>query len=205
MAQSERKFGHSNNSSNSLGFTIATTGPGSPGEETTYFGLATQQALIRYQQANGITPALGYYGPLTRERMQQQLAQQRSQAQEDTTAVSVQGPQLPSFVTSLENETVEDIAEVAASVEAPDPSAFTRDLAIGSVGEDVRSLQRLLNSLGFTVAESGPGSPGEETTYFGSATQQALIRYQQVNDITPALGYFGPLTREHMREQAEQE
>jgi murein DD-endopeptidase MepM/ murein hydrolase activator NlpD len=33
---------------------------------TGYFGAITQQALIEYQAAHGITPAAGYYGPKTR-------------------------------------------------------------------------------------------------------------------------------------------
>lgn len=74
-------------------------------------------------------------------------------------------------------------------------SNFTRDLELGDTGEDVRSLQKFLNSKGFTIATTGPGSPGNETSIFGRATQQALIRYQQSMKITPAVGYFGPVTR----------
>ena len=48
------------------GFTIATSGSGSPGNETTYFGPSTQAALIKYQIAHGITPANGYFGTKTR-------------------------------------------------------------------------------------------------------------------------------------------
>jgi peptidoglycan hydrolase-like protein with peptidoglycan-binding domain len=33
---------------------------------TTYFGSFTQTALAEYQQAHGITPAAGYFGPKTR-------------------------------------------------------------------------------------------------------------------------------------------
>ena len=39
---------------NSKGFTVSTTGFGSAGQETVYFGTKTRQALIRYQQANGL-------------------------------------------------------------------------------------------------------------------------------------------------------
>ena len=38
-------------------------------------------------------------------------------------------------------------------------------------------------------------SPGNETIYFGLATQQALAAFQTKNKITPAIGYFGPITR----------
>lgn len=75
------------------------------------------------------------------------------------------------------------------------PSHFTRDLELGATGEDVKALQQLLNTLGFTVSLTGPGSSGFETTTFGPATKSALTKYQQAHNINPALGYFGPKTR----------
>ncbi|HUD03020.1 MAG TPA: peptidoglycan-binding protein [Candidatus Paceibacterota bacterium] len=50
---------------NAHSFAVATTGPGSLGNETTVFGLHTYQALVAFQSANGL-PATGYLGPLTR-------------------------------------------------------------------------------------------------------------------------------------------
>ena len=143
---------------NSNGYTVSTEGPGSPGQETTYFGTLTQQALIRYQEANGIIPASGYLDEATRNHIRRVLA-----------------------------------GEI--SVELPSVYHFTRDLTLGATGEDVRQLQIFLNSNGYTVSTEGPGSPGQETTYFGTLTQQALARYQAANDIAPAVGYFGPITR----------
>lgn len=72
---------------------------------------------------------------------------------------------------------------------------FTRDLTIGSSGTDVMELQKFLNGKGFTVNASGAGSPGQESTYFGSLTAAALAKYQAANNIAPAAGYFGPMTR----------
>ena len=51
---------------NSNGFVVATTGAGSVGNETTYFGNATKAALAKYQASKGITPSSGYFGPKTR-------------------------------------------------------------------------------------------------------------------------------------------
>jgi hypothetical protein len=73
--------------------------------------------------------------------------------------------------------------------------SFTRNLQLNSRGEDVRTLQKFLNQNGFTVSSTGAGSSGSETTLFGPATRRALIRYQQANKITPAVGFFGPVTR----------
>lgn len=74
-------------------------------------------------------------------------------------------------------------------------ASFTRDLTVGSRGDDVKSLQMWLNSKGHTVSMSGGGSPGNETMYFGPATRAAVAKFQAANGISPAVGYFGPKTR----------
>lgn len=73
--------------------------------------------------------------------------------------------------------------------------SFDRDLDLGIDGEDVRCLQQYLNDAGFLVAESGVGSPGNETSLFRDKTKDAIIRWQSANNISPASGYFGPLSR----------
>ncbi|MCK9344709.1 MAG: IPT/TIG domain-containing protein [Candidatus Pacebacteria bacterium] len=82
---------------------------------------------------------------------------------------------------------------------------FTRTLFVGTHGEDVRALQKFLNSDAQTrVAETGAGSLGNETDYFGSATKRALIKFQEKyrNEVlipvglTSGTGVFGPKTRE---------
>jgi len=72
------------------------------------------------------------------------------------------------------------------------------NLTVGSVGEDVRTLQKFLNDKGFTVANSGPGSPGNETTRFGLLTKAALAKFQASVGISPASGFFGPITRAYL-------
>jgi len=73
--------------------------------------------------------------------------------------------------------------------------AFKADLQLGSLGSEVKALQEFLNSHGYTIATSGAGSSGNETTKFGGLTKAALIKYQKAKGITPAVGYFGPKTR----------
>jgi len=73
--------------------------------------------------------------------------------------------------------------------------SFSRNLKLGMQGEDVRNLQKFLNDNGFTVANQGFGSRGQETDYFGFMTKKALINFQQKMKIEPAMGYFGPVTR----------
>lgn len=52
---------------NAHGYTISKSGAGSPGKETNVFGLATKDAVVRFQKANSIKPANGSFGPLTRK------------------------------------------------------------------------------------------------------------------------------------------
>lgn len=73
-------------------------------------------------------------------------------------------------------------------------AAFTRTLAVGSSGEDVRSLQKFLNASGYAVAASGAGSSGNESAYYGLKTLNALVRYQIDHGISPALGVLDART-----------
>lgn len=77
-----------------------------------------------------------------------------------------------------------------------DKYIFTRDLYTGVIGPDVKHLQIFLNKNGFTLANTGPGSPDNETEKFGALTRQALSRFQAANNISPTAGYFGSITRE---------
>lgn len=54
---------------NNNGYVLTPSGPGSPGNETDKFGAMTRQALSKFQRASGIKPASGYFGPLTREKL----------------------------------------------------------------------------------------------------------------------------------------
>jgi peptidoglycan hydrolase-like protein with peptidoglycan-binding domain len=62
---------------NDNGFTVSTTGIGSKGNESTYFGPATAKALAKYQEyyakdiltPYGLTKGTGYFGPSTMRRV----------------------------------------------------------------------------------------------------------------------------------------
>lgn len=67
-------------------------------------------------------------------------------------------------------------------------ATFNTNLTVGSTGADVTSLQNWLISKGFSI-------PAGATGYFGAQTQSALAAYQSSVGISPAAGYFGPITR----------
>lgn len=83
---------------------------------------------------------------------------------------------------------------------------FTRTLSLGSTGEDVKLLQKTLNSLGFIITSSGIGSPGNEAAYFGGLTVKAVGKFQEAHGIASpnAQGYgrVGPKTLAKLRELA---
>lgn len=104
----------------------------------------------------------------------------------------------PSFTVTGRSGTRRSVvipSAVAPAVLSTSAFIFSRDLTIGSVGDDVRVLQQFLNTHGYPVATLGPGSVSKETSYFGALTQQALSRFQKANSIFPSVGYFGPITR----------
>ncbi|VAW32538.1 hypothetical protein MNBD_CPR01-219, partial [hydrothermal vent metagenome] len=67
---------------------------------------------------------------------------------------------------------------------------FTASLTIGAKGADVTCLQNALIAAGYTI-------PAGATGYFGSQTQSAVAAWQSANSVSPAVGYFGPISRAH--------
>jgi len=76
------------------------------------------------------------------------------------------------------------VCVVAPSLSSAAP--LTRPLAVGSRGEDVTALQKVLKTLGFFNEEA--------TGYFGKITRAAVIAFQTSNNLEP-VGNVGPKTR----------
>jgi hypothetical protein len=109
--------------------------------------------------------------------------------------------------------TVSSSTTVASTVSTPSTSApiaasgsayeFLKNLVYRDTNLDVLKLQQYLNAHGFALAESGAGSLGQETDYFGSLTYTALVNFQNAHaseilapvGLTQGTGYFGPATR----------
>jgi len=166
---------------NALGYSVAVTGAGSKGKETTYYGPATTKAIQKYQCAvlhicSGTPTTNGYgnFGPATRASLNQRG-----------------GVSLP--VSSV---------PVVTTPPTPVTGSITSWFTLGTTNSQVKTLQQLLNAKGYTVATTGAGSKGKETNYFGPATFTALKRFQcatlQVCSGTPTTtgyGGTGPKTR----------
>lgn len=111
--------------------------------------------------------------------------------------------QIAELLKTVETLQAQVLSPATAVIETPASAVFARNLTIGSRGEDVRELQKLLNNDPRTrIAEDGPGSLGQETTYFGPLTADAVTRFQELyaGDIlspvglSEGTGYVGPST-----------
>jgi len=79
---------------------------------------------------------------------------------------------------------------------------FSKVLRAQMTHPDVKELQKYLNQNGFVLAQSGNGSPGNETDYFGALTQHALIKFQNAHAVeilqpiglSIGTGLFGQMT-----------
>ncbi len=70
------------------------------------------------------------------------------------------------------------------------------NMTIGSRGPGVVVLQGLLSEGGYLSIPMGI-----PMGYYGALTQAALGRYQTVQNVAPAVGYFGPLTKVAMHQE----
>ncbi len=70
-----------------------------------------------------------------------------------------------------------------------------RNLTVGSVGEDVKFLQSILNTdLETRIVSEGAGSPGKETLEFDANMKASVMKFQAKHGL-PMTGFVGPLTR----------
>jgi peptidoglycan hydrolase-like protein with peptidoglycan-binding domain len=129
----------------------------------------------------------GYFGSLTRAALSVYQSEKGI-----SPAVGYFGPLTRASING-EQSTSENVS--APSAPSTSSFTFTRNLTVGVTGEDSRQLQLFLNANGFVLADSGPGSPGNETDMFGGLTRSALAKFQAANGIEPPAGYFGPITR----------
>ena len=90
----------------------------------------------------------------------------------------------------------------------PADFCFNKNLVLSESDSDVKILQMFLNENGSIVAQSGAGSYGEETDYFGNKTKEALINFQETYSdsilkplgLIQGTGYFGNSTRKKANE-----
>ena len=95
-------------------------------------------------------------------------------------------------VVQLQQQITARQAQISGGGSSSSPSdkcQFSRNITLGSKGEDIRCLQQYLTREGHFNYIDGA------TSYFGSVTRAAVISWQSKHGISPAAGYFGPLSR----------
>ena len=99
---------------------------------------------------------------------------------------------LMSTINSLQSQ----LSAATGSTSMTTGYTFNTNLKMGSHGQDVMNLQKVLNMSADTMLKAtGAGSPGMETSSFGGLTRKAVVKFQVKYGITPAVGYVGPVTR----------
>lgn len=80
---------------------------------------------------------------------------------------------------------------------------ITKKLVSGVRDPQVKKLQQILNNSGYQLSASGPGSPGQETNFFGGRTRAAVKEFQCDQGIvceggrySTGYGLVGPETRQ---------
>jgi peptidoglycan hydrolase-like protein with peptidoglycan-binding domain len=141
---------------------------------TGWFGQLTKKAVEKFQNKYGLDP-VGIVGPQTRAKLAEVFG-----------SSSIAQSSAPSSGTTAPSSSVSAV--------------FTIGLKKGMSNGDIKRLQQLLNSDPDTkIADSGIGSPGNETEYFGSLTEIAIKKLQSkyglASEGDAGYGYVGPKTR----------
>ena len=114
--------------------------------------------------------------------------------------IETSGSDSSSSLEALPQTLLQELNALIAKLNAQLVASFTNNLTVGSYGSEVKNLQVFLNDNGYTIASKGPGSPGNESEYFGPITERALAKWQAANNL-PATGFFGSMTRAVMEKK----
>ncbi|GEM_PF-2177456 len=102
-----------------------------------------------------------------------------------------------------------DLQKQVAQAPAAVPAVKTEVAAPAKTAAgEMKKLQMFLNTHGFVIAESGPGSSGKETNTFGGLTKKALCKFQVDRSIvasskSSSCGVYGPKTKQVVREMGQ--
>ena len=126
--------------------------------------------------------------------------------------LQVQIDALLAQLTELQEQLADLGGDITPTVEGCEITSFDRNLSQGMTGDDVKCLQIVLNTASDTkLGDTGAGSPGNETSYFGPLTKAGVIKFQELYadevlaswGLTSGTGYVGSTTRTKLNELLE--
>ena len=167
-----------------------------------FYGPKTTAAVKKFQAKYGL-PTVGRVGPATLAKINEVYGETSSAATPVTTPSASTQSQTTDQIQS-QIQTIQQ--QIQALTGAPVVTAvFSAGLGKGDKNDSVKQLQQVLNSDPDTrIAESGVGSPGNETLLFGVLTEKAIQKFQVKYGIAGpgdvGYGYVGPKTRTKLNE-----
>lgn len=106
-----------------------------PAGATGYFGVQTQSALAAYQAANGISPASGYFGSITRAKVNAQLQVVVDEEDEDEEEMVDEDEEIP----EEEDEDIDPVQDVTTSAKTVTVSGSNNDYAEFEITLDIKA------------------------------------------------------------------
>jgi YVTN family beta-propeller protein len=138
------------------------------GPVTGYFGTLTQEAVIAFQKARGITPN-GVADTNTFNALNTTETPAQEQVKETAKPAPQPAKEIPTPAPQIQQPVVVDKPKTAAKT--------TQVLEKGKRGSEVTALQKKLQAAGYF--------DGPVTGYYGTLTQEAIIAFQKANGIVP--------------------
>ncbi len=130
---------------NANGYVISSTGAGAPGKETGEFKSLTQAAVIKWQMANKLSPATGYFGPKSRQAYNALI-----------NGGSVTSTPKPTDSSSLQSSLEKQLAELEAKLKSQsnNPAPVKTTPVATSVAGELKSVTTLLRDAEEEVADN---------------------------------------------------
>jgi len=167
-------------------------------------GAYTDQTFITL--ALGETPVVEVEGEEGEEEEEEEVVVKKPISEMTVEELKAEILRISKLITELQAELAQLFGEgVIEGV--PATFTFQKNLYFDMVDTDVKYLQIVLNSSTDTkLADSGVGSPGKETNYFGLLTKSAVIKFQEKYSdsilaplgFSQGTGYVGNNTREKL-------
>lgn len=170
------------------------------GELNGKYEYATIEAVLEFQKEHSVigTDAdfgAGFFGPKTKKALEEAVAKKESELEFGKVLAKLDF-QTASMTVAFEDtktQKAESKTQVFAIVEKEEKQLIGMTLKKGDQGEGVKELQKILKEAGYL-------NINKETEFFGSLTEEALIKYQIDKGIIPSqnnagAGIVGPMTR----------